>query len=74
MQRIRENDEIDVKDAHVHSNPGTALATKMPGMSLGELCARDWYKGNGHRDVWLSKEYTDFQFQSAADHGDHLAS
>lgn len=64
IQLIRENDEIDPKDHHVHGAASTALATKDAGLSLGQLCARDWYKGTGHRDVWLNKDYTDYEVKA----------
>jgi HK97 family phage major capsid protein len=60
-QMIRENNEIDAKDAHVHGVPATTNGhNPYPHevKSLGQLVADDWpKKPKGPNDIWLNKTY-----------------
>jgi HK97 family phage major capsid protein len=62
---IRENNEIDEKDAHVHGVPATSnghgqYPTEVK--SLGQLVAGDWpKKAKGPNDIWLNKTYEEIE-------------
>ena len=63
-QMYRDNEQVAPSPDTTMDGNGNALALKDAGMSLGTLCARDWYKGTGHRETWLSKEYPDFDMKA----------